>query len=259
MSDFTPHNDLFNKINVLTKISNFLFWAIFLLTVLPLLVESIFDITKYDDFLNIINIVLICFLFSLDILIELILIPIANNKRIDDFLDNSLGTNFSQKNSINYYDNDKIEFGLYKVTVNLFENCFFTKSLLSKSYLNKIILPIIFIIVLIISTYTGFKNNPFALTILQTLLSINILGNLIKYIILVIKLNSIEDNLNSLFQNKNFKTNLSQYEPSIYRYWIKYETLISKINPDISSKTFEKSNELLTSEWEAFKKKHNIF
>jgi hypothetical protein len=233
--------------------------VIFLLTIFPILVKSFYDITEYIDLLNIINIISICFLFILDIIIEFVLIPFANNKRIDDFIDNSLGSNFSQKKSINYYDNDKIEFGLYKVAVNLFENCFFSKSLLSKSYITKIIWPIIFIIVLIFSAYTGFKNNPFALTILQTLLSINILGNLIKYLILVIKLNCIEDNLNSLFQNKNFKTNLSQYEPSIYRYWLKYETLISKINPDISSKTFEKSNAILTKEWEDIKIKHSIF
>ncbi len=259
MADFTPHNYLFNKINTLTKISNFLFWTIFLLTILPLLIESVFDISKYIDLLNIINIILICFLFSLDIIIDYVLIPIANNKRIDDFIDNSLGSNFSKKNSINYYNNDKINFGLYKVAVNLFENCFFSKSLLGKSYINKMILPIIFIIVLLFSAYTGFKNNPFSLTILQTLLSVNILGNLIKYIILIIKLNSIEDNLVSLFQNKNFKANLMEYEPCIYRYWLQYETLISKINPDISTKIFEKSNAILTKEWEDIKIKNNIF
>lgn len=259
MADFTPHNNLFNKINTLTKISNFLFWLIFLLTIFPLLVKSFYDITEYIDLLIIINIISICFLFTLDIIIEFVLLPLANNRRIDDFLDNSLGSNFSQKNSINYYDNDKIKIGLYKVAVNLFENCFFTKALLCKSYINKIIIPILFIIVLIISTYTGFKNNPLGLTILQTLLSINILGNLIKYSILVIKLNTIEDNLNSLFQNKNFKTNLIEYESYIYRYWLKYETLISKINPDISTKTFAKSNTILTKEWEDIKIKHNIF
>jgi|694.fasta_scaffold01664_4 hypothetical protein len=259
MADFTPHNNLFKKINTLTKISNFLFWVIFLLTILQLPVKSFYDITEYIDLMNIINIISICFLFTLDIIIEFVLIPLANNKRIDDFLDNSLGSNFSQKNSINYYDNDKIKIGLYKVAVNLFENCYFTKSLLCKSYIDKIIIPILFIIVLIISTYAGFKNNPFGLTILQTLLSINILGNLIKYLILVIKLNTIEDNLNSLFQNINFKTNLMEYEIYIYRYWLKYETLISKINPDISTKTFAKSNTILTKEWEDIKIKHNIF
>lgn len=258
MAEFTPHNDIFNKINILTKISSFLFWTIFILTFFPLLLESIVDISMYIDLLNIINIISICFLFSLDIIIEYVLIPIANNKRIDDFIDNSLGSNFSQKNSIGYYDNENTDYGLYKVAVNLFQNCFFTKSLLSKSYINKIVLPIIFIIILIFSTYTGFKNNPFTLTILQTLLSVNVLGNLIKYLILLIKLNSIVDNLNSLFQNNNFKANLIQYESHIYRYWLKYETLISKINPDISSNTFEKLNTPLTKEWDKIKLKLKI-
>jgi hypothetical protein len=50
-----------------------------------------------------------------------------------------------------------------------------------------------------------------------------------------------------------------EYEIYIYRYWLKYETLISKINPDISTKTFAKSNTILTKEWEDIKIKHNIF
>lgn len=52
--------------------------------------------------------------------------PMAANERRKGFIDNSLGTKLLEKPVLNYYDNDSIEKGPYKMLVNCYENCFFT-------------------------------------------------------------------------------------------------------------------------------------
>ena len=61
--------------------------------------------------------------------------PMAANERRKGFIDNSLGTKLLEKPVLNYYDNDSIEKGPYKMLVNCYENCFFTYNII------KVMLP----------------------------------------------------------------------------------------------------------------------
>jgi hypothetical protein len=61
----------------------------------------------------------------LEIVVEYIIVPQADSKRRDDFIDNSFGSTFSTNASVGYFDTDEIRPGLYKAASNLFENCFF--------------------------------------------------------------------------------------------------------------------------------------
>tara|TARA_B110000967_G_C18840775_1_gene539243 strand:- start:1072 stop:1650 length:579 start_codon:yes stop_codon:yes gene_type:complete len=191
-------------------------------------------------------------------MIEYIFLPQADSKRRDDFIDNSFGSKFSPKNSIGYYDNDEIGKGLYKASVNLFENCFFTFSLSKIVTVSRIVLPTVMLFAMIILAYYGFKEVPFALSILQALFSANILGLLIKHLILINKLSAIQDSWINLFQHTNFKSETYKYQANVYRYWLQYETLHSKINAGIPNKIFNENNDMLTQEWEELKAKYNI-
>ncbi|WP_394900163.1 hypothetical protein, partial [Clostridium butyricum] len=42
-----------------------------------------------------------------------------------DLIDNSFGTKLSIKSSLDYYSNDDVNNSLYKILINIFENCFF--------------------------------------------------------------------------------------------------------------------------------------
>ena len=215
------------------------------------------DTYEFQSF-NILNIIGITAFFLTEILIDYIFLPQADSKRRDDFIDNSFGSKFSPKNSVGYYDNDEIGKGLYKTSVNLFENCFFTFSLAKIITTRKIIIPILMVLAMAIFAYYGFKEVPFTLSILQALFSANILGLLIKHLILLNRLSAIQDSWIGLFQIEEFKKEPFKYQANIYRYWLQYETLHSKINAGIPDSVFKKNNKFLTDEWETIKTKYNI-
>jgi hypothetical protein len=134
MAEFAPHTDLFKIINRLSSFANIIFWSILVFSVAPFVLEKFSISDNITDVVNVLNIIGISTFFLIEIVIDYILLPQADSKRRDDFIDNSFGSKFSPKNSIGYYDNDEIGKGLYKASVNLFENCFlhflFLKSLL---------------------------------------------------------------------------------------------------------------------------------
>ncbi|MBW7674773.1 hypothetical protein [Chryseobacterium chendengshani] len=258
MAEFAPQTELFKIINNLSSFGQFLFWIILGFSVSPLILNEFNLPESITDILNILNITGITAFFLIEILIDFILLPQADSKRRDDFIDNSFGSKFSPKNSVGYYDNDEIGKGLYKTSVNLFENCFFTFSLVKIITTRKIIIPILMVVFMSILAYYGFKKVPFALSILQALFSANILGLLIKHLILLNRLSTIQDSWIGLFQNEEFRNEPFKYQANIYRYWLQYETLHSKINAGIPDSIFKKNNALLTTEWETIKSKYNI-
>lgn len=258
MAEFSPHTDLFKIINRLSSIATFIFWSILVFSLIPFISEQFKIAEGVIDTINGLNIIGIGSFFVIEIIIEYIISPQADNRRRDDFIDNSFGSKFSSKSSIGYYDNDEIEKGLYKVSVNLFENCFFTFSLSKIVTISRIVIPAIILIAMSFFAYYGFKEVPFALSILQALFSANILGLLIKHLILINRLTVIQDSWINLFQYQNFKSETYKYQANIYRYWLQYETLIGKINPGIPNRIFKKNNDLLTKEWEQLKAKYNI-
>ena len=258
MAEFAPHTDLFKIINNLSSFAQILFWAILGFSVLPIVLDEFYLPQSITDIVNILNIIGITAFFLVEILIDYILLPQADSKRRDDFIDNSFGSKFSLKNSVGYYDNDEIGKGLYKASVNLFENCFFSFSLIKIVTTRKIIIPILMVIAMAIFAYYGFKEVPFTLSILQALFSTNILGLLIRHLILLKILSSIQNSWIRLFQNDDFQNEPFKYQANIYRYWIQYETLHSKINSGIPNSVFKKRNQLLTNEWDILKNKYNI-
>jgi hypothetical protein len=106
--------------------------------------------------------------------------------------------------------------------------------------------------------YYGFKQVPFGLSLLQALFSATLLGELVRHFILMVRLHTIHDAWITLFQNQDFKSNTDKYKTLIYRYWLQYETLHSRIQAGIPDKVFNKFNSKLTQEWANIKTRYNI-
>ena len=143
-------------------------------------------------------------------------------------------------------------------SVNLFENCYFTCSLLKATISRKLYLPTGMFILLIVSAYFGFRDVPIALTLLQTLMSATVLGSLFKHVTLSNGLDTLQNCWVDLFQHSDIEDNTLKYQASIYRNWLNYETLLSTFSADISEETFNKLNPQLTKDWEVLKLRYNI-
>ena len=258
MAQFAPQYNLFAIIDKIRSSIVWVFWIIFILSAIPGVLTLLKVDLGIDDLINTLNIIFIGAFFVLDILVEYILVPQADSKRRDDFIDNSFGSTFSPNPSVGYFDTDELHFGLYKAASNLFENCFFTYSLVKATTIRKTILPILVIVSVAVFAYYGFKQVPFALSFLQALFSATLLGELVKHFVLMARLHTIHDSWIALFQRPDLKLNIDNYKTYVYRYWLQYETLKSRIQPGIPQKTFDKLNPKLTQDWIAIKTRYNI-
>ena len=259
MAEFAPQYNLFRTIDRLRSLLSWTFWLVFILSTVPFIAKMIGYYLVTSDIINTINIVVLGFLFIIELIVEYILVPQADSKRRDDFIDNSFGSTFSTSPSIGYYDNDSVKYGLYKAASNLFENTFFTYSLIKKLTIRKTVMPAIIIAGVAISAYYGFNQVPLALSLLQVFFSMNLLGDLVKHCIMHVKVHQIHDSLAVLFQYTDFKSNTPRYEAHVYRYWLQYEALHSRIQTKIPDKDFNMENESLTEEWSKIKERYNIF
>jgi hypothetical protein len=258
MAKYTPQYNLFIIIKRIAFINQILFWAILIFSIVPVTFKEFCETTDLVNIINILNVIGISMFFILKSVNNFVLVSQADSKRRDDFIDNSFGSGFSTKNSIEYFDNDEIEKGLYKASVNLFENCFFTYSLVKSITIKKIVIPALIFISILVLAYYGFKSVPISLTVLQALFSANILEQLIKHLVLLTRLTTIYESWISLFQQEDLKTNIEKYQTYIYRYWLQYETLHSRIIAGIPEKIYNKLNPSLTQEWSNMKSKYKI-
>jgi hypothetical protein len=258
MAQFAPQYSLYIIIDKIGTTLTFVFWSIFALSLVPFVIKQIGLQINLDDLLNVINIIAIGIFFLLEIVQQYILIPQADSIRRDDFLDNAFDSTFSQSPSVGYYNSAGVPTGLYKAACSLFENCFFTYSLANIITLKKIIAPTFVLLAIVVFAFYGFKQVPFALTILQALFSANLLGELVKHLILLARLNAIKDSWISLFQHSDLKTNVNVYQAHIYRLWLKYEALHSSIPAGIPNKVFHRHNPTLTQDWDSMKIRYNI-
>lgn len=258
MAEFAPQYNLFKIVDKLKRVLSITFWTIFILSAVPTVMKLIKLNIAIDDLLNTVNIIAIALFFLIEIVVEYIMIPQADNKRRDDFIDNAFGSKFSPTPSVGYYDTEEVEKGLYKASCNLFENCFFSYSLVKAMTIRKIVLPAIVLLFVVVFAYYGFKEVPFALSLLQALFSATLLSELVKHLILLSRLSNIHDCWINLFQHEDLKTNIAKYQTQIYRLWLQYETLHSRMPAGIPDELFNKHNNKLTNEWEELKIRYNI-
>ncbi|MGH1335157.1 MAG: hypothetical protein ACRBFS_03450 [Aureispira sp.] len=255
-----PQSNIFEIVIFLKKISSILFYAIFIISLLLPFISKDCKINEVEvlSILGIINFVLIISFAGLSFVIDYIFFPKAENIRRADYIDNSFGSNHNIHESKDYFSNDTANYGIYKAAVNLFENCLFSLKISSKMLLWEVIKSIIIAIVIIILAVQGFQNSQIALPILQLFLSASILGELIKLIMYVSKMESSFNDLKNLFSEDNFKKNPENYIHLYLRYYSNYESALARSSILLNSKIYKELNPSLSKEWEEIKTKLNI-
>lgn len=258
MAKSSPHDYHYRLISRLQSCCEIFFWLIFILSLASVILPQVNNDQRITVAIDIANIICILLFFILEFVADYILLPMAEDRRRSDFIDNSFNSKILSANSINYYDNDEVSHGLYKVAVNLFENIFFTYSLCKVLTWRKIILPVVLLLGILMVAYYGFRNVPFALTLLQLFFSAQILGNLLKHIVLLTSLHTIQDKIIALFGQSDFRVRIQEHQASVYHCWVTYEALITKINPGVPDQIFKARNDVLTREWQELKKRFHI-
>lgn len=200
------------------------------------------------------NILFICIYVYLDNRAHYIFTK-AEMKRRLDWLDNSFGTNFSGKKSQNYFTNEHLSPGLYKLAVNCFENSFHTQSNISKMLPAIITQTIIIVLLFISSAYIG--NREIVRLFFELSLPAILIQKLIKAIYFSSRMTDVQDRFKLLF-NDLMKNGFENKTAEALRDILEYETALSWASTPVSSKIFYKYQDQWATEWEELKQEYQI-
>jgi hypothetical protein len=257
-----PQTNVYDTISLLQRTKKVLFWSIIILSVLTSLKTAgwLTPSELISDLISMFHIISILGFTAISIIIDYILIPNGQKTTRNDFFDHSFGTKYIvHKNSEEYYTNQDLPNGFYKMSVNLFESIFFTYSIACGMRLKRIFTTSVLILVLIPLLYYGIKNTSFIfIALLQTLVSAYFLGGLIRLIIFANRNESLFTELSNIFSTNEFKNKIDEYSIPIIKIYTDYESNKAWSNILLDSKLYKKMNADLSHKWIEIKKKYNI-
>lgn len=240
-------------------VENLFLWSVFILSILIQLLkcETIEGLVCQNVIvvLNVLNYISIIGYGLLYIIVEIIMQPIVASERRKGFIDNSLGTKLLNMPVTNYYDNDSIKEGAYKLLVNCYENCYFTYNIAKEMLLNMVLKNTFLFIALLIFAYFGISNNIIAIPILQLFLSSLFLMELVYHIIFYFKLKNLCEQFRNIFSDKKNATEKLKY--AVYM-TLEYETSLAYNKAPNNDAIYKRLNEKLTQEWEEIKERYDI-
>jgi hypothetical protein len=201
--------------------------------------------------LNTLTIILAIGYFLSDIVTNYIF-QSAEDMRRKDLIDHSVSTQLADQNSIDYFTNNEIAPGIYKLGVNIFESSFFSKSIAEKMVwpaFRKVLL-----IILVFTVATLWADNEGMTTILQMALPYTIIQQFIRLLYYKHRLSGIYDTFVTIFQTpKNGRqSNLLLHNA------MTYDSTHAWASIKLSQRLYDKWNPDLTAEWAALKQRLNI-
>ena len=257
-----PYDISYKTIAFWRNFENGLLWSTFICSILLQIFQidcvkhSLESMKCFTDLFNFLNYISVIGYGLLYIIVEIIMQPMVANERRKGFIDNSLGSKLLEKPVLNYYDNDSIEIGPYKMLVNCYENCFFTYNITKAMLPQMITKNTILFFLLLTFAYYGIRNNIIAIPFLQLFLSSLFLIELIYHIVFFLKLKNLCDRFKHIF-NVSKSTKNKTIQDAVYMV-LEYETTLAYNKSPNSNSIYQKLNHKLTEEWNSIKEHYDI-
>ena len=225
---------------------------------IPLIPNLYQNKTLLVDIFKFTNYILIIAYYVINVVTETFLYPATARLRRMGFIDNALASKFLGKPTENYYTNDAIQPGTYKIAVNCFENCYFTYNISKGMHKSVITKNVLFAFIFLSTAYMGLKDNAVGLPILQVFLSSLFITELIHHLNFVSKLQVLLEKFKLFFmdvtENRLDINNL--YRPILLL--LDYETTLAYNKAPLSDRVYRKLNKKLSVEWEELKQYYEI-
>lgn len=251
-----PFRNKFDNAKLYDKYADYVLWFSTLLIIFAFLLKIIWpDLSYVSNIINKVNCLFIVAYAVLNFITDYIFYKASYHKRLD-FIDNSFDTSYSEENSSEYYSNDDIENGIYKLAVNSFENSLFTynisKKMLIRIWIKNSLIALVFLILAVF----GYEN-AFVL-LLQLTLPILLISKAIKLTLFVNRVNNVYENYRKLFQNLKNNSENELANPEILINVIEYEATLSWGSILLDSEIYDSINDELSKVWEEIKIKYEI-
>ena len=243
--------------DVAEKYSKYSDGLLYASTVLSIVISAMSAKHMFKDeqvILIAINSAIICLLFYFDNSSNYVFTR-AEMKRRLDFLDNAFDTKFSGKKSQEYFTNEHLSPGLYKLAVNSFENCHHSQFTISTMLPALIAKTFIIIILFIFSAYLG--NGEIMRLFFELALPVYLAQKLFKAWCYSARMSALYDRFKSLF-NDLMKQDFADKTPEALRLILDYETALAWASTPLSSKIFWKNKDRLAQEWDELKLEYTI-
>lgn len=251
-----PYKDEYKKLGLYRNIYTFCLWGVNIISILYLFIQNIKICSLFDIIFKSIYITLIVFYFIIENYTEIFFYPLTAFNRRKGFIDNSLNSKLLEKKVENYYSNDEIKYGDFKLIVNCAENCFFTLNI-AKASKNKFVIKNIFMIVLlIICAVVGIRDNIVFIPILQIALSGQFIAELLYLFNFILKLDQLFTEFKAFFEEENKKN--YYIKQRAFLFFINYETILVYNKAPLDDATYKKIRDKLNNDWEDLKKRYGI-
>lgn len=258
---FLPYGNSFDTMKNWRSVATWLLWGVSAASILTPLLDQVSNKPGVSLTLVIVhffNYLMIISYYVVDVVTEVFLYPAAARQRRLNLIDNSLGSRFLGQDSRGYFSNDAIPKGAYKLSVNCFENCFFTYNI-ARGMLKMVVAKnAFFAIAFLCLAYFGIKSNSIGLPILQVFLSSLFLTDVIHHLNFTSKLGALLERFKQFFmevmENEKLKGEL-HYPVSLL---MDYETTLAYNKGPMSDSVYNAIKERLSAEWEALKSYYKI-
>lgn len=181
----------------------------------------------------------------------------AETYRRADLVDNAFGCKLASNRSEDYYTNDELQKGLYKLGVNSFESCFFSYKIAAESQHCMWWKAVFFAMLFFFCAIFGYNKG--VIFIIQLSLPLTVILQAIKQQKFVSHLKNIDGNYRSIFDTLRNKKNISKNDyAKLTKEILEYEGTISGANILLNEKKYEELNKALSDEWNRIKCEYEI-
>jgi hypothetical protein len=230
-----------------------LFITTALLSILLLLIDREMHSWWYDALQTFFGI-LVIILFLIGLITRLYLTPRAEDKRRQDFLSNACNIPLIHETTVGYYNNDLIGV-IPRIAGQLFENTFFTKSIVHFMVRRERKFLCAYVVIYLLIIFYRDTDLAFIAVVSQAIFSEQILSRYLRLEWFRMRTEKTFDEVYRMFQSKPDKDNL---QAQTLDFLVNYETTKATAGIPLSSRLFERLNPTLSREWECIKKKLNI-
>lgn len=253
MTRYVPHQQIFSRAKLFDKWANNFIYLSSALSIILIFLHPPYD--KLIVALNALNCVFLTVIVVFDALFNYIFFEAGKAKRLD-FIDNSMGTDFSGAKSQGYFSNENVAAGIYKMAVNCFENSFFSSQISGKMITAAWVKFVIVLIIFVFSAALG--EQKIVNLLFQLSLPILLFQQALKITLFYIRVTSTYQSFLQLFNDFKQRGDNTGQDPEILKIVLDYQTTLTWGAVPLSDKLFNKHNPALSRKWNELKTTYHI-
>jgi len=209
--------------------------------------EHLKDLAKVVSYVSMIGYLIIK-------LVAKILFHNVEKLKRNDLIDNAFGTNYSDENTTEYYNNDDTEFGIKKLALNSYESSFHTENTLKLMLYKNLITLVIFSIPFFLSIFSK-GGSDIVRMLFEISIPLTLISEFVVLFVYFLNVTSINERFKIEFTNLENEKISEADIPKLLIPVMEYYSIKSWANTNLDSKIFMANNDIISKKWNERKEK----